>query len=246
MTTKHCSKCCRHLQHAAFNKNRAAHDGLSGYCRDCQRKYCREWDGSTFDDEFREFAARHGYQLPERTYTLKPWCSRETRDSWPRIIGGDARLYDLYRGFRAEYSSKLAARHSAYMERYEARQRRRQAGEAGHQRRARRLRAAVEGLTAAEWDRIRELCYEVTLLGRVTGERFALDHRVPLKKAGRHHPDNLQVIPWLMNSRKNAMDHDEALRRVPGYRDWTEGPNTFEQSAVVVHLGGRQRLYHLD
>lgn len=191
--TKYCSKCCQRLPRDAFNRSSRSHDGLQGYCRECNRAACRK------------YSIDYRYDDPE----------------W----------------------------RAAWLERYEQRFTRRKSGKGETHRRAaraERLIVAAEGLTDADREQIQELCNDVALLGRLIGERFALDHIHPLVKRGRHHPDNLQVIPWLMNSRKSAMDHNEALRRVPGYREWTEGPNTFEQTVIVIRLGSRRRLYHLD
>jgi hypothetical protein len=40
---KLCSKCKRLLEHSDFKPRATKHDGLSDWCRDCNRAYQREW-----------------------------------------------------------------------------------------------------------------------------------------------------------------------------------------------------------
>lgn len=44
-------------------------------------------------------------------------------------------------------------------------------------------------------------CYILNLRGR---ERYEVDHIRPLAKGGRHHPDNMAIIPMVENRRKGA------------------------------------------
>ena len=41
-------------------------------------------------------------------------------------------------------------------------------------------------------------------LTRETGVEYHVDHRIPLKHGGKHHPDNLWVITAVENMRKGA------------------------------------------
>ena len=78
-------------------------------------------------------------------------------------------------------------------------------------------------------------------------EPFAVDHRVPLCRGGKHAPRNLRHIPARLNSIKGGrLDHEVDD---PEFKAWLAqarlGP-AFEQIACLVRLGGRTRLYHLD
>lgn len=42
------------------------------------------------------------------------------------------------------------------------------------------------------------------LLNMKGGTRYEVDHVMPLAKGGRHHPDNLAIIPMIENRRKGA------------------------------------------
>lgn len=67
-----------------------------------------------------------------------------------------------------------------------------------------RKRAAVVPLTADEENRIAALYAEAARRTVETGEEWEVDHDLPLKLGGKHHPDNLVVIPALMNKAKGA------------------------------------------
>jgi len=70
---------------------------------------------------------------------------------------------------------------------------------------ARRWFAAKrETLTAIEKARLLEF-YEIARARRAqTGEKWEVDHIIPVSRGGRHHPDNLQLLLGTENARKGA------------------------------------------
>jgi len=69
--------------------------------------------------------------------------------------------------------------------------------------RARKLNAAVP-LTETDNLRIRKLYATAKARTKETGEEHHVDHDRPLALGGKHHPDNLMVIPAAVNVRKGG------------------------------------------
>lgn len=70
-------------------------------------------------------------------------------------------------------------------------------------RRARKL-SATPPLTAIDRARVQEFYDIAAARYAQTGERWQVDHDVPLARGGKHHPDNLLLLPAEMNSLKGA------------------------------------------
>lgn len=70
--------------------------------------------------------------------------------------------------------------------------------------RMRGMRDAIRKLSREERRQTRAI-YQLRLaLSKATGVPYHVDHRIPLSKGGKHHPDNLWVIPAVENLRKGA------------------------------------------
>ena len=59
-------------------------------------------------------------------------------------------------------------------------------------------------LTEAEKAQVKNIYRLRYTLARETGVEYHVDHRIPLKHGGKHHPDNLWVITAVENMRKGA------------------------------------------
>ena len=86
-----------------------------------------------------------------------------------------------------------------------------------------RRRAALRGAKHPDHDRKRErwLHKLANRLQRITGEKWHVDHIVPIKAGGLHHHDNLQVIPAKWNMQKNANPYWRPTPCPP----WFKAPN---------------------
>lgn len=51
--TKICSKCGEKKDKSAFNYYSGTSDNLQSYCRECQRKYCREYNYDIVDAQYK-------------------------------------------------------------------------------------------------------------------------------------------------------------------------------------------------
>lgn len=100
--------------------------------------------------------------------------------------------------------------------------------------RRRALKRTCESTSSAtERDAIATLYADAALAAAFMGHEFHVDHREPLAKGGSNTIDNLQILPASMNCSKGDLAHEEALERVEGYREWVEGPPTFNSVTVV-------------
>jgi hypothetical protein len=93
-----------------------------------------------------------------------------------------------------------------------------------------RVRKLASATTPEERDAVREIYATAALVSQfMDGQPFHVDHRQPIARGGSSLADNLQHLPASMNLAKHDLSHEEALERVPGYREWTDGPPTFHQ-----------------
>ena len=61
-------------------------------------------------------------------------------------------------------------------------------------------------LTPEEKKQIEDLYWLARDLRAVSGEQYHVDHIHPLSKGGLHHPDNLQILPADINTKKNGRE----------------------------------------
>ncbi|MGH2487451.1 MAG: hypothetical protein ACRDHE_15710, partial [Ktedonobacterales bacterium] len=59
------------------------------------------------------------------------------------------------------------------------------------------------------------------------GSPFHVDHILPLARGGKHHHDNLRVLPARLNLVKNDRLDSEVTD--PEFHQWISGENTFAQ-----------------
>lgn len=69
---------------------------------------------------------------------------------------------------------------------------------------ARRANIRHSELTPVEQAQVKAIYRLRVALTRATGIEYHVDHHIPLAKGGKHHPDNLWVIPAVDNLRKGA------------------------------------------
>jgi len=74
----------------------------------------------------------------------------------------------------------------------------------GRQKARRRSPEVMVPLTAEEKIREAAIYKLAAVLTEETGIPYEVDHHIPLKHGGKHHPDNLWVIPRAENRRKHA------------------------------------------
>lgn len=158
-----------------------------------------------------------------------PGLASERARQWK--LDNPDRAKETYKKWYAKNKNKLKRQHSEYLRahRNEANKRRRDwcvanpperasqhskkwraanpgiANEAVARRRAKIKETAVF-LTKEDKAKVRALYVKAKELGSKTGLRYHVDHIVPVKKGGKHHPNNLQVLLAVENQRKSSRD----------------------------------------
>lgn len=145
---------------------------------------------------------------------------------------------ECQRGYRKENKEKIAEREKRYRE--ENREKRAETNKkwcrenpekvrANHARRRAKLREALDPNANKS---IIDSRYEAaTYLSDVTGVDWHVDHTVPISKGGKHHEDNLQVVPQSWNSGKKNYHNDRWIEDSNIYRYATAVEKRFEEEA---------------
>ena len=81
---------------------------------------------------------------------------------------------------------------------------------------------ATPALTDEESSSIEGFYEEAQGLSKTSGEDYHVDHKIPLSRGGKHHPDNLQVIPGWMNCAKHNKLPSEFIELCPEYGAYYE------------------------
>lgn len=86
-----------------------------------------------------------------------------------------------------------------------------------------------------------ELFAVASILTRLTGQEYQVDHIIPIAAGGWHHHDNMQVMPMRLNTSKNDNPYWLAPSRL--YRDWRNVPVELWPSHLAPAY--EERLYDL-
>lgn len=218
-TVKRCSACRMEKSRADFSIRRASADGLQLMCRECRKDHHAahlEHDRdrnhkyrATHLEQEREYARKYRAEHHEQSNGH----SRKYRGAHPEKVRECYRKYNVeHREQRREYANKRRAANPEKAREAERRRRRGQtekarvAFNANNSKRRAALLAALDPTASAF--AIAELYREAEIATRffVAEEPFgfAVDHIVPLKRGGKHHENNLRLLPKRLNSSKGA------------------------------------------
>ena len=95
---------------------------------------------------------------------------------------------------------------------------RREASKAMADARKRRMKAARIKLDQQSKKIVRTIYETARRVKGCTSIPFEVDHLTPISKGGKHRPSNLQVIPAIMNMRKNTLTQSEFLQSIEDER----------------------------
>jgi hypothetical protein len=174
-------------------------------CRDCRDE--RNGRGQAWRAEHpdRQAASTRNWQLNNWEAQQEVWRRAEKNKQQRDAADPD------YREHRRAQSRKHALDSNRrrygvdqeYTERVKAKS-------AHHKVKRRRLMALVE-LTSQEELQVKAIYRLRYTLSRETGTEYHVDHRIPLKHGGKHHPSNLWVITATENLRKGAKLPEELV-----------------------------------
>jgi len=186
MKTKICTKCGKELPATKefFPVKRTHSDGLHSWCRECGRKYARQ-----YARENREAKLEYGRQ----------W-RKENREA---IIKYALQYARENREAKLEYMRQYRKENPKYTRQY--RQKNADKLNANTAKRRARKRNQTPDLTQDEKLRISEIYKKAHELGK----DWQVDHIVPLSRGGLHHPDNLQIVLKSYNLQKHDRLEDE-------------------------------------
>lgn len=135
-------------------------------------------------EQVRKWAKRHPERKKASDARYQQMNFERLSKYWREYTKANAeRVRERMRRYRAENPEKMAER---------------------HMKRSASMRSAVVALTQAERDRVAEMYRLRNRLTGTTGVPHHVDHIVPISKGGKHHPDNLRVVPAAANCRKQA------------------------------------------
>jgi len=171
-----------------------------------ERRRARRLADPAFDAKMKAKQNRAAKKYTER----HPERRQQLRDAWLAVPENRARkLFTNNRNKQTEHALEVrrARRNLRYQEDLAYRDRCK-VHAADQNTKRRRARNAVV-LTVQEQMQV-EAIYQLRIeLTRATGVEYHVDHRIPLAKGGKHHPDNLWVIPAVDNLRKGAKMPEE-------------------------------------
>ena len=147
---------------------------------DRQAESCRNWQINNWEAQ-QEVWRRAEKAKQERDSENPEYKAKRRAQSREHALASYRRRY----GVDADYTERVKAN-------------------AAHQKvKRRRLMGTVE-LTQQEELQVKAIYRLRYTLTRETGVEYHVDHRIPLKHGGKHHPDNLWVITAVENMRKGA------------------------------------------
>lgn len=177
--TKICSKCEVEKELSAFNNLKKSSDGKKPSCRECQAIYRKEYYSKNREKELQ----MHKEYCKDNREKVK----KMRADRW-KVYGPTQKKekaeYD--RQYRLENKNKIQVR------------------QAGH--RSKKRKATPKWLSKEQKQYMEKFYSHCQVLEQITGNKFHVDHIVPLNGknvSGLNVPWNLQVLPASENHKKS-------------------------------------------
>jgi vacuolar-type H+-ATPase subunit I/STV1 len=193
---KYCKKCDTTKPLSCFSKYKKAKDGLQFYCKDCCKATTKKYREAN-KEQYYESAKRWARENPERVRESKRkrYLARQEE-----ILQQKKEYYRENREAILEYKKTYGQVNRGKRNAIEAK------------RHAEKLKRTPDWLTKDHLSEIESFYWLARDLFKITGERYHVDHIVPLQGEnvlGLHVPWNLQVLPADLNIAKgNKYDPD--------------------------------------
>ncbi|MEX0735726.1 MAG: HNH endonuclease signature motif containing protein [Steroidobacteraceae bacterium] len=236
-----------------FGKDASTKDKLRCWCRECWNASARKRHAA--DPEKRNARDRRAYAAnPEKILV----CQRDRRaanraknkninpyrDPLKLKRCGDCEETKVVTDFHCNASNngglqnickdcanaRVSAHQRAHPEQYNAKE-------------AKRRAKAAAPLTPERSKQVTEVYRIAELASAFMQSPFDVDHIRPVSRGGKTVPGNLRPLPKALNAAKGTKTHADALQTVPGYREWCEGPPTYEKvTYITLHGHKRSKL----
>lgn len=186
-----------------FYKDQDKRDGLGTTCKACAKAKSKQWNAEN-PERKREYARQYRAEhLEERRAYDRVYAKEHTKEAIERVVKWQKDNPERFREKRRRYE----AAHKE-QKKHREQQRRKANPEIGrltHHRRRARQHAASGTHTIADVElQLRTqngLCW---WCGKPHGEKYEVDHRVPLARGGSDAPENLCITCQKCNREKNA------------------------------------------
>lgn len=193
---KYCKKCGNTKSLDRFAKNKNTKDGLQFYCKDCCKATTKKYREAD-KDKYYGAAKKWAKENPKRVREAKRKRYLEHREE---ILQQKKEYYKDNREAILEYKKTYGQVNRGKRNAIEAR------------RHAEKLKRTPDWLTKDHLSEIESFYWLARDLFKIIGERYHVDHIVPLQGenvSGLHVPWNLQVLPADLNIAKgNKYDPD--------------------------------------
>lgn len=191
---KHCKKCGLSKPLCEFSKNKNTKDGLQFYCKLCCKSTTKAYRENN-KEKYYATAKRWARENPERVREAKKKRYQEDRE---RILKQKKTYYEENKSAILEYKREYGRNNRGKRNAIEAK------------RHAEKLKRTPDWLSKEHLAEIEQFYWLARDLYYVTGERYHVDHIIPLQGenvSGLHVPWNLQVLPADLNIAKgNKLD----------------------------------------
>jgi hypothetical protein len=195
---KYCKKCDITKPLSQFAKNKNTKDGLQFYCKDCCKATTKKYREAD-KDKYYGAAKKWAKENPERVRKSKRKRYLERQEE---ILQQKKEYYKDNREVILEYKKTYGQVNRGKRNAIEAK------------RNAEKLKRTPDWLTKGHLSEIESFYWLSRDLFKITGERYHVDHIVPLQGenvSGLHVPWNLQVLPSDLNIAKgNKYDPDSS------------------------------------
>jgi len=209
---KTCSKCEIEKPHSEFHKRSGRASGLQSHCKDCQKVYAK-----THKEAANARAIKYRQAHPDRVREgNRAWsqANRERRQEYNHKYNLEHQ--DDLKKYKREYHQANKHVHKAYYqankEMYSARTKRWRHENPERNRELANMRFHRQRTNGPidkdiSLSRIRERCFDVCGIcgiGEMLGDKWSIDHIIPVSKGGPHTWNNVQLAHLSCNVRKNA------------------------------------------
>lgn len=204
-TKKHCHKCNTTKTTADFHKNKRQKSGYSTQCKECVKETNKAYREAN-QEKIKAYKKNWFQENKEHCQSKSQKWAEDNRERRREIVNKSyqanrgAKL-DYSKGYREQNQELCARRIKNWEERNPDRVRAKNS-----RRRAAKLKAQPKWLNEEQKEQIVSFYYLAKDCEVMTGEKYHVDHIVPLQGkevCGLHVPWNLQVLPSDLNQIKS-------------------------------------------